>query len=111
VSKCLTYLNQGVGLAVVDVVTDRRANLHNELIARLSATDGSRLNAELYATAYRAVERDGQPSLDIWQEVLAVGRTLPTMPLWLRGGLSLPVELEGTYERTCQEQRVTLNGA
>ena len=35
VSKCATYLQQGVGLVIVDVVTDRRANLHDELLARL----------------------------------------------------------------------------
>jgi hypothetical protein len=29
-----------------------------------------------------------------------------TTPLWLRGGLCLPVELEATYERTCIEQRI-----
>jgi hypothetical protein len=111
VAKCLTYLNQGVGLVVVDVVTTRRANLHNELLARLSAPAASHLDAELYATAYRPVERDGQPSLDLWQETLAVGAALPTVPLWLPGALCLPVELEATYERTCQEQRVPSNGA
>ena len=41
--------------------------------------------------------------------LLPVGRRhqpLPTLPLWLRGGLCLPVELEATYTRTCVEQRV-----
>src|SRR5258708_654126 len=31
VSKCVTYLQEGVGLVIADVVTDWRANLHNEL--------------------------------------------------------------------------------
>ena len=35
-----------------------------------------------------------------------VGGLLPTPPLWLRGGLCLPVELQATYDRTCVEQRV-----
>jgi hypothetical protein len=38
--KCATYLHQGIGLVVVDVVTSRQANLHDELIAlprRISA--------------------------------------------------------------------------
>jgi hypothetical protein len=42
----------------------------------------------------------------VWHEPLAVGRPLPTLPLWLTGGLCLPVELGATYERTCVEQRV-----
>src|SRR5262245_16323494 len=29
--KCLTYLQQGIGLIVVDVVTERHANLHDEM--------------------------------------------------------------------------------
>src|SRR5207302_1005280 len=32
VAKCASYLSQGIGLIVVDVVTTRQANLHNELI-------------------------------------------------------------------------------
>ncbi len=110
VSKCATYLQQGIGLVVVDVVTDRRANLHDELLARLHAPVGVPIKAELYSVAYRPVERGGQPSLDIWQEMLAVGHPFPTMPLWLRGGLCLPVNLGATYERTCREQRIPSDG-
>jgi hypothetical protein len=111
VAKCQAYVQQGVGLALVDVVTERTANLHNELLARVAATGVVQLSGNLYAAAYRPVERGGQPSLDVWTESLAVGRPLPTLPLWLRGGLWLPVELEATYERTCREQRVPTNGA
>jgi hypothetical protein len=109
VSKCETYLQQGVGLVVVDVVTGCSANLHNDLLARLAAPRAVYLSAELYAAAYRPVERSGQPSLDIWQEALGVGCVLPSMPLWLRGALCVQVALEATYERTCQEQRITVS--
>jgi len=34
-TKCEAYLRQGLGLVVVDVVTGRKANLHDELLARL----------------------------------------------------------------------------
>jgi hypothetical protein len=110
-NRCLTYCQGGVGLLLVDVVTEPTKNLHDHLLTRLGVTSAVPLNAELYAAAYRPVERDGRSSLDVWQEPLAVGRALPTMPLWLRGGLCLPVELEATYERTCREQRVPANGA
>jgi hypothetical protein len=111
VAKCQAYVQQGIGLALVDVVTERAANLHEELLARVAPAGVAPLRADLYAAAYRPVGRGGQPSLDVWQEPLAVGRPLPTVPLWLRGGLCLPVELEATYERTCREQRVPANGA
>jgi hypothetical protein len=57
------------------------------------------------------VKRDEQPNLDIYQEALAVGRPLPTLPLWLRGNLCMPVDLDATYDRTCREQRIRANGA
>jgi len=109
VTKCAAYIQQGVGLVIVDVVTDRRANLHDELLARLSS-EAKSWEGELYAAAYRPVVREEQTSLDIWQESLTVGSALPTMPLWLPGSLSLPVDLESTYDRTCREQRVVGNG-
>ncbi len=64
-----------------------------------------------FAIAYRAIERNGQPSLDIWQEELAIGSILPTLPLWLRGAICLQVDLAATYERTCREQRITVSSA
>ena len=31
-AKCAAYLQQGVSLVIVDVITERRANLHNDII-------------------------------------------------------------------------------
>ncbi|HKI31699.1 MAG TPA: DUF4058 domain-containing protein [Gemmataceae bacterium] len=111
VSKCAAYVQQGVGLIVVDIVSDRSGNLHGELLARLQAPELPPVGADLYAVAYRPVSGDAEPRLEIWSAALAIGQPLPTLPLWLRGGPCLPVELEATYERTRQEQRVGLNGA
>lgn len=108
VSKCETYLRQGVGLVILDIVTNRKANLHHELLARLVGPNAPRLKADLYAVAYRPTLCDEQPSLEIWPEILAIGEPLPTIPLWLRGSLTLPLELNATYERTCREQRIPL---
>ncbi len=107
VSKCAAYLQQGVGLAIVDVVTERLANLHDELMARVGDPVASGLGG-LYAAAYRPVERDGQPRLDVWQESLAVGRPLSVLPLWLRGSLCLPLDLPAAYTRACQDVRLPL---
>jgi hypothetical protein len=106
VSKCASCLQQGVGLVIVDIVTSRRANLHQELLLRLGNAASNAVDAELYAASYRPLQLEGQTKLEIWPETLAVGRRLPTLPLWLRGGLCLPVDLEATYQRTCQEQRI-----
>lgn len=106
VAKCATYLQQGVGLVIVDIVTARQANLHNALVTYLGAPDALAVPADLYAVAYRPVERQHQAMLDIWSEPLALGQPLPTLPLWLRGAVCLPVRLEPTYARTCHELRI-----
>jgi len=106
VSKCLQYLQQGLGLIIVDVVTVRSANLHNELLDNIITSEQSHIKAQLYTTAYRVVKRHKESSLDIWQQKLEVGQSLPIMPLWLQGSICLPVDLGATYELTCQEQRI-----
>ncbi len=110
VAKCETYLQQGVGLVIVDVVTARQANLHDDVLARLAAVNPMASGTGLYAVSYRTIERDRQSHLDIWRETLAIGDALPTLPLWLRGALCLPVELEATYDRTCREHRIMAHG-
>lgn len=104
VSKCETYLNQGIGLVIVDVVTTLSANLHGELMQRIRMEPATL--SPLYATAYRAVDQDGNPVLEIWQEELCIDAALPTLPLWLKGGLCLPIELEKTYEQTRIDSRL-----
>jgi hypothetical protein len=32
---------------------------------------------------------------------LSLGRTLPTLPLWLADELAVPLELEDSYEQSC----------
>ncbi len=110
VSKCEAYLQQPVGLMIVDVVTTRRANLHEALLKRLKQSDDAPPR-ELYATSYRVAPAEGATKLEIWRSAITVGEPLPTLPLWLAGGLCLPVELEATYERTCREQRILAESA
>lgn len=107
VAKCETFLRNGIGLMIIDVVAERKANLHNELMTKLGAPITMQINANLYAVAYRSVQREQKTYLDIWQEALVIGRSLPTMPLWLQGELCLPVQLNQTYEQTCQQQRIS----
>jgi hypothetical protein len=50
--KCLNYLNAGIGLILVDVVTERRASLHDEM-AELIVGDAPRFpgTPSIYAAA------------------------------------------------------------
>jgi Protein of unknown function (DUF4058) len=107
-AKCQTYLQQGVSLAIVDVVTNRRANLHEELLVRLRHDDDPAWEPPLYATSYRPVRRNSEVVLDIWRNELTLSELLPIMPLWLRDAICLRVDLESTYVRACREQRIEL---
>jgi hypothetical protein len=105
VAKCLGYLREGVGLIVVDVVTERLINLHDELMDRLGAPEG-RTGSPLYAVAYHPLKREEKSTLDVWANALALGARLPVLPLWLKGGLSVPVDLEATYTVTRDGLRI-----
>jgi hypothetical protein len=111
-AKCATYLRQGISLVVVDVVTTRKANLHQELLNFLvSSVPNNPLDpaAEIYAAAYHPVHLTAQAQLDIWYETFDVGAVLPTMPLWLDADICVPLMLQETYEQTCQSQRIMAN--
>lgn len=108
VSKCEAYLSEGIGLLVIDVVTTRRSNLHNELLERIGGDPTHHLQADLYTVAYRVIERGTEPSLDIWSESLSIGADLPTMPLWLQGEICVPVALNDTYLETCARHRIEI---
>lgn len=102
--KCLSYLQKGIGVLVVDVVTSRLANLHDEM-ADLIPEEAPRFpgNPALYTAAYRPVREGQQERIDVWPAELRVGQALPVMPLWLRGfGHAIRVELEATYTEARQ---------
>lgn len=106
--KCAAYLQQQVSLVLVDVVTDRHSNLHQELLRLLRLTEPAPWPEEvhLYAAAYRSTKENGAWRLDAWPQPLALDAVLPTMPLWLASDLAVPLELELTYEETCQVLRI-----
>ncbi|MBI1914849.1 MAG: DUF4058 family protein [Planctomycetes bacterium] len=106
--KCASYLVQGIGLIVVDVVTSRRANLHNEILRVLEKEEGLFLPAEvdLYAVAYRPLRREDRDEIEFWPFSLGVGQPLPVLPLALHAELVLPVDFEAAYIDTCQRRRL-----
>ncbi len=107
-TKCASYLAQGVSLIVMDVVTNRHANLHNEVMRLLEAAPGLDLPAEvsLYAVAYRPVRRGERDAIDLWLRRLAVGEPLPTLPLRLTGDLFVAVDFEAAYQEACRRRRL-----
>jgi Protein of unknown function (DUF4058) len=107
-TKCASYLAQGVSLIVMDVVTNRQANLHNEIMRLMEAAPDLDFPAEvtLYATAYRPARRGAEEEIDLWMRPLALGSPLPTLPLRLTGDLFVPVDFESAYQEACRRRRL-----
>jgi hypothetical protein len=106
--KCAAYLQRGIGLIVVDTVTSRHFNLHNELVQLLGAGSGALMPepALVYAVAYRPVRRSEQNEIDAWPTPLAIGHPLPTLPLALRGNGCIPLDLEAAYTEARRRSRL-----
>lgn len=118
VTKCASYLHQGIGLALVDIVTTRPVNLHDELLRLLGVGPEQVLApaSGLYAAAYHplplppaesdAPRAGSEGRIDVWNFALSLGGSLPTLPLFLGAELSVPVHLEATYDGVCRRRRL-----
>jgi hypothetical protein len=106
--KCASYLAQGIGLLVVDVVTNRRANLHDEIVGLMlpAASFVFPGTPPLYASAYRPLHREEQDQIEAWLHPLGVGQELPTLPLALTAEVVLPINLEAAYVEACRKLRL-----
>jgi hypothetical protein len=103
-TKCAALLQQRVSVAIVDLVTTRQFNLYGDLLELIGQADPA-LAPEpppLYATACRWIRREEAWHFESWTHPLAIGRPLPTLPLWLADNFAAPLELEASYEETCR---------
>ena len=64
-----------MSVVIVDVVTNRRGNLHNETMRLLEAAPHLDFPSDvhLYAVAYRPVRRKNRDRIDLWMHRLDVG--------------------------------------
>ena len=106
--KCASYLVQCVGLIVIDIVTSRHGNLHNEVVRVLEKAEELQLsaNVSLYAAAYRPLRREGRDEIEFWPFPLTLNARLPTLPLALHAELVLPVDFEAAYSDACRRRKL-----
>lgn len=106
--KCADYLQRGVSLVIIDVVTERTANMHMELVEliHLAADFAWRSPTGLYAIAYRLRRHAAKSTFQVWPEGLKVGDILPVLPLWLDEDLCVPLRLEDSYRASCVALRM-----
>ena len=106
-TKCAALLQERVSVAIVDLVTTRQFNLYSGRLEWIGQTDPS-LAPEppsLYAACGWAHPGECW-RYKAWAHVLALGRPLPTLPLWLADDFAVPLELEASYEETCRILRL-----
>lgn len=107
-AKCISYLSRGIGLVVVDIVTNRLVNLHNELIGLLGHSEEYFMQppAATYVTAYRPSRQPSGDQIEVWPKPLCLGQPLPVVPLALRNADTVPVDLDTTYEEARRRSRL-----
>lgn len=105
-AKVAGYLQQGVGVIVVDVVTERHDNLHARLMDLLELPANPPGGFDLYAVAYRPVAEEERSRVEVWAEPLAIGASLPTLPLWIAADRAVPLDLEAGYSAALERFRV-----
>ena len=107
-AKCVSYLTSGIGLIVVDIVTNRQANLHNEVTGLFGVGEPFLLApaATTYAVAYRPSRQSTGDQIEVWPRLLALGEPLPELPLALRNAGVVPVDLETTYSEARERSRL-----
>lgn len=107
-AKCVSYLTRGIGLIVVDIVTNRLTNLHNEVIGLLGHGEPFLLppSATTYAVAYRPSRQPSRDQIELWPRALTLGQPLPLLPLALRNAGVVPVDLEETYNEARERSRL-----
>lgn len=110
--KCVGYLQQGSSVVVVDTVTTRRADLNAAILSLLGVTSDTALPSSLSAVSYRASGRNEETQqLELWPAALALGQSLPTLPLWIAADFSVPLDLEASYQATCADLRIRQPGS
>jgi hypothetical protein len=106
--KTAAYLQRGIGVVTLDIVTEKHFNLHNEFVRLMRQADPLFMppDAHVYATAYRPARRNDENQIDVWTFPLAVGQPLPTVPLALRATTTVPLDLESTYAEARRNSRL-----
>jgi hypothetical protein len=108
VAKCASLLAKGVCVSIVDPVTIRRFNLYTELLTLNGYSDPAFTHnpADIYAVTCRKRTAGRDPLIETWAYPLAIGQSLPSLPIWLTETAAVTLDLETSYEETCRALRI-----
>jgi hypothetical protein len=108
VAKVAGLLKNGICVSIVDIVTTIEVNLYAELMDFVQGIDPALGDhpPPTYAVTLQTRYEDRRKLMDNWYHPVAIGQSLPTLPIWLRENLAVSLELEATYEETCRTLRI-----
>lgn len=108
VAKVATLLKNGICVSIVDVVSTMDFNLYAELMSFVRSTDPALGDnpPPMYGVTVRARYEGQRKLMDNWYYPLAVGKPLPTLPIWLNESWAISLDLESSYEETCRTLRI-----
>jgi hypothetical protein len=105
VAKCAALVQKRIAVSIIDFVTARKFNLYSELLAFIGHTDPTFGDSPppLYAASCRWTMKANRTIFEAWSHELSIGQPLPILPLWLSTDLVVPLELESSYEQSCND--------
>lgn len=105
VGRLAFLLQQEVCVSIVDLVSIRQANLYAQLLALLGHSDPHLGDTppHMYAVTLRFRKRPMRLAmLDAWFYPMALGQSLPALPVWLSPEQRIMLPLETSYQETCR---------
>ena len=108
VAKVATLLKNDICVTIVDIVSTLNFNLYAKLLEAVQGVDPTLGDdpPPMYAVTLRTRYEDRRKMMDNWYHPLAIGQTLPTLPIWLREKFAVSLDLESSYEKTCSSLRI-----
>lgn len=106
-AKCVSNLTAGIGVGIVDASPYPGPTLHHELLTLLGAPAAADLPSDvMFAASYRMEMVDEHPMVSTCSHPLEAGRPIPPLPLILKGGLEVMLDLEAAYMQALADLRL-----
>jgi hypothetical protein len=109
VSKCAALLQKKVCVSIVDLVTVKHFNLYSEVLEVFGQSDPAFAAnpPSTYAVTCRSHHLAMRSRFESWAYPMMVGQRLPVLPIWLENELGISLDLESSYQQTCDALRLT----
>jgi hypothetical protein len=81
--------------------------LHNELMVMVNSPMSAMLpDRSTYVAGYRCTHEPERRQIETWPYLAVVGQPIPSVPLALKDGPMIQLDLEGTYTEACMDHNV-----